>query len=121
MADTQNTKIFNTNEDQKQPNNLLSKADVVGTSEEENEIAGSKKHGDVVKFSDPKPIIPPPLKHQVEECENPAARWLLSEIHPQNYSRNANRTVTNLKQTLQENKNPNSCSARDTNTAFSAA
>ncbi|KAL5735110.1 hypothetical protein ACOSP7_032971 [Xanthoceras sorbifolium] len=99
MADTKNTKIFNTNEDQKQPNNLLSKADVVGTSEEENEIAGSKKHGDVVKFSDPKPIIPPPLKHQVEECENPAARWLA----------------------LQENKNPNSCSARDTNTAFSAA
>ncbi|KAK0592131.1 hypothetical protein LWI29_013792 [Acer saccharum] len=91
MAATKNTKIVNTNEEPKEPKNLLtlltttlglnqnqeSKTEVAGISEEENEIAGSKKQGDVVKFSDPKPITPPPLKLEVEEYDNPAARLLV--------------------------------------------
>ncbi|KAK1557324.1 hypothetical protein Q3G72_022540 [Acer saccharum] len=91
MAATKNTKIVNTNEEPKEPKNLFalltttlglnqnqeSKTEVAGISEEENEISGSKKQGDVVKFSDPKPTTPPPLKLQVEEYENPAARLLV--------------------------------------------
>ncbi|TXG73486.1 hypothetical protein EZV62_002065 [Acer yangbiense] len=94
MAATKNTKIVNTNEEPKEPKNLFtlltttlglnqnqeSKTEVAGISEEENEISGSKKQGDVVKFSDPKPITPPPLKLQVEEYENPAARLLYWDV-----------------------------------------
>ncbi|TXG64594.1 hypothetical protein EZV62_011588 [Acer yangbiense] len=93
MAATKNPKIVNTNEEPKEPKNLFtlltttlglnqnqeSKTEVAGISEEENEISGSKKQGDGVKFSDPKPITPPPLKLQVEEYENPAARLLLEK------------------------------------------
>ncbi|XP_024465423.1 uncharacterized protein LOC7468466 isoform X2 [Populus trichocarpa] len=47
--------------------NLSPKADVDAIKLEEKEKITGNKPADVVKFSDPKPLAPPPLKVEVEE------------------------------------------------------
>lgn len=49
--------------------NLSPKADVDAIKLEEKEKITGNKPADVVKFSDPKPLAPPPLKVEVEEPE----------------------------------------------------
>lgn len=96
------TKIITKNEDQNGPKNLLSlftdfrlnfppfnretKLDAISLSESETVPVNSKEETntnqkqDVVKFSDPKPVIPPPLKLEVEDYSNPAAQWLVCSL-----------------------------------------
>ncbi|KAJ0101194.1 hypothetical protein Patl1_05965 [Pistacia atlantica] len=98
------TKIITKNEDQSGRKNLLSlftdfrlnfppfnretKSDVISLSESETVPVHSKeetdmnKKKDVLKFSDPKPVIPPPLKLEVEDYSNPAAQWLVCSLSP---------------------------------------
>ena len=85
----QYTQIESENKDSKQPKNLfahftnlLFSAQIFNNKQERNksegeerEAAEASKKQEVVKFSDPKPIAPPPMKLEVEDSEqNPAAR-----------------------------------------------
>lgn len=93
------TKIITKNEDQNGRKNLLSlftdfrfnfppfnretKPDDPAVTELETvpvdykEEINTNQKQDVVKFSDPKPVIPPPLKLEVEDNSNPAVQWLV--------------------------------------------
>ncbi|KAL9419207.1 hypothetical protein AB3S75_037042 [Citrus x aurantiifolia] len=88
----QDTQIESENKDSKEPKNLfahftnlLFSAPIFNNKQERNksegeerEAAEASKKREVVKFSDPKPIDPPPMKLEVEDSEqNPAARYLV--------------------------------------------
>ncbi|ESR65347.1 hypothetical protein CICLE_v10009691mg [Citrus x clementina] len=87
----QDTQIESENKDSKEPKNLfahftnlLFSAPIFNNKQERNksegeerEAAEASKKREMVKFSDPKPIAPPPMKLEVEDSEqNPAARYL---------------------------------------------
>ncbi|XP_006485233.1 uncharacterized protein LOC102626912 isoform X2 [Citrus sinensis] len=88
----QDTQIESENKDSKEPKNLfahftnlLFSAPIFNNKQERNKSEGEEREAaeasrkrEVVKFLDPKPIAPPPMKLEVEDSEqNPAARYLV--------------------------------------------
>lgn len=89
---------MNQNEDSKQRRSLISSIfspppmeetkarDEVSTDPMEKEPTigeNSREKADVVRFSDPKPAVPPPLKIEIEESDqNALARWMVRKFPP---------------------------------------